>query len=198
MKSIMKKNIWVPMAIWIILLLPQNVFARCGAGTVLYFKSEGEIYLLLADHKLHSQRHRGWSGFGGRCDADPVDVTAARETEEETKGFYSREDILARLRSSPKVMVGDFTTFFVAVDYVPAIVFINQRPSSLSASYVERGPYAWIPFSEIWRAIEKRQTDRVNIPEKYLPANRMTGWLFEPFVKSLTEARKANNLPWAP
>jgi hypothetical protein len=82
--------------------------------------------------------------------------------------------------------VDNFTTFFVAVDYVPSIVFINQQPSQPSASYSERGLYAWIPFSEIWQAIGKRQSDRVGIPETYLSSDRKTSWLFEPFVKSLT------------
>jgi hypothetical protein len=36
------------------------------------------------------------------------------------------------------------------------------------------------------------------IPEKYLPPDAQTNWLFEPFVTSLTAAKKAGILPWKP
>jgi hypothetical protein len=176
--------------------MSQNAIASCGAGTVLYFTFKGETYLLLADHKWRHQRNRGWSGFGGLCDGDPVDVAAARETEEETMGFYSRGEILARLGSSPKICMGDFTTFFVEVDYVPAIVFHNQEPSNHGVGYFERGPYAWIPISVILPVIEKRQSIRMRIPAKYLPPNAQTDWFFKPFVTSLIAAKKAGVLPW--
>ena len=109
----MKKTIGCLLIICILMLMSQIAIASCGAGTVLYFKFKGETYLLLADHNWHRQRDRGWSGFGGLCDGEPVDVAAARETKEETKGFFSRGEIFARLGSSPKIRVGDFTTFFL-------------------------------------------------------------------------------------
>ena len=58
-----------------------------------------------------------------------MDVAAARETEEETKGFFSQEEIFAKLGSSPKIRVSDFTTFFLEVDYAPAMVLNNQESS---------------------------------------------------------------------
>jgi 8-oxo-dGTP pyrophosphatase MutT (NUDIX family) len=194
----MKKSFWCLLCIWLFLLMSQKAIADCGAGTVLYFTSKGETYLLLADHNWPRQRDRGWSGFGGLCDGDPANVAAARETEEETKGFYSRGQILAMLGSSPKIRAGDFTTFFVEVDYVPAIVFNNQNPSNHGVGHYERGPYAWIPISEIFSAIEKRQSGRMHIPGKYLPPSAQTNWLFEPFVTSLMAAKKAGVLPWDP
>ncbi len=192
----MRKLIWSLLSFWTLVLLSQNAAANCGAGTVIYFKFKSGIYLLLAAHTWSHQRERGWSGFGGFCGDDPVDVAAARETEEETKGFYRRNEILARLGSSPKIRVGDFTTFFVEVDYVPAIVINNKKPSDRTAGYFERGPYAWIPFSVIWQAIAKRQTGRVQIPGKYLPPDKRSNRLFEPFVTSLLAAKTAGILPW--
>ena len=197
-KYTMKKSIWYLLCILISMLMSQIATASCGAGTVLYFKFKGETYLLLADHNFRHHRDRGWSGYGGSCDGEPVDVAAARETEEETKGFYSRGEIFARLGSSPKIRVGDFTTFFLKIDYVPAIVFNNQKSVSHAASYDERGPYAWIPISVIREAISKRQSSRLCIPGKYLPPDSQTDWLFEPFVTSLMAAKKAGILPWDP
>jgi len=192
----MRKLIGSLLSLWILLLLAQNAAANCGAGTVIYFKFKSEIYLLLADHTWSHQRDRTWSGFGGFCDGDPIDVAAARETEEETKGFYRRDEIFARLVSSPKIRVGDFTTFFVEVDYVPAIVINNHKSSVRTAGYFERGPYAWIPFSVIWQAIAERRTGRVQIPQKYLPPDKRSNRLFEPFVTSLLAAKSAGILPW--
>ena len=37
-------------------------FIYQAAGMVLYFQSEGEVYLLLAEH---AESKRGWAGFGG-------------------------------------------------------------------------------------------------------------------------------------
>ena len=183
---------------WLLLILSQNAVAECGAGTVLYTKFKDKTHLLLADHQLVSQQHRGWSGFGGRCDGQPADVAAARETEEETRGFYNREEILAKLGKMPGIRVGNFTTFFVKVDYVPAVALNNPEPSRSAYHYIERGPYAWIPSAVIWQAFENRQAGRTHIAAEYLPPNARTNWLFEPFLTSLMAAETAGILPWTP
>jgi hypothetical protein len=85
------------LCIGISILLVTDTFAGCGAGTVLYFKFKQETYLLLADHGVSHQRDRGWSGFCGRCDGEGPDAAAARETNEETKGYYSRKEVMAKL-----------------------------------------------------------------------------------------------------
>jgi 8-oxo-dGTP pyrophosphatase MutT (NUDIX family) len=198
-KYIMKKYTWrLLVSLWLLLLLTQNAVANCGAGTVLYFTFKADTYLLIADHQYSGQRHRGWSGFGGLCDGEPSDVAAARETEEETKGFYKRGELLTRIGMSPKIRVGNFTTFFVEVDYVPAVVFNNLKPPGNASGYLERGPYAWVPFPVIRQAIENRQSGRALIAGKYLPPDARTNWLFEPFLTSLKEAETAGILPWNP
>ena len=186
------------LCIWISIFWAQDAFARCGAGTVLYFRFKQETFLLLADHGLSHQRDRGWSGFGGRCDGEPPASAAARETNEETKGFYSREEILAKLDPKSSICVHDFTTYFLEVDYVPAEVINNFRASNTSSSYRERSPYAWIPITAIWQTIENRKSGRVYLPAKYLPPDAYTDWLFEPFATSLLAARSDGILPWEP
>jgi 8-oxo-dGTP pyrophosphatase MutT (NUDIX family) len=195
----MKKYTWYLLTIfWILAFISQNANANCGAGTVLYFTVKGETYLLLADHRLPFQRHRGWSGFGGLCDGQPAEVAAARETEEETKGFYNRREILTRLGTCPRIRIGDFTTFFAEVDYVPAVVFNNQKPPGTASGYLERGPYAWVPYSVIRQAPDSNKTEVALIPAKYLPSDAPTDWLFEPFLTSLIKAEKDGILPWNP
>lgn len=186
------------LCIGISIFLVPDTFAGCGAGTVLYFKFKQETFLLLADHGWSHQRERGWSGFGGRCDGDPPASAAARETSEETKGFYSREEILARLDPESSILVNDFTTYFLEVDYVPAEVINNFRASNTSSNYRERSPYAWVPISAIWQAIGNRKSGRVYLPAKHMPPDAYTDWLFEPFVTSLLAAKSGGILPWEP
>ena len=192
----MKKLIGSICCIWILVISAQHAYAKCGAGTILYFENRHETYLLLADHSRDFQRGRGWSGFGGRCDGDSPAVAAARETEEETRGIFNRREIVAKISSDLKIRVGDFTTYFVEVDFVPAIVINNQDESRRPARYRERSPFAWIPVSVIWQAIAKRHNGRAIIPAKYLPSDARTNWLFEPFAASLEAAKSAGILPW--
>lgn len=195
----MKKYTWcLIVSLWLLILISQSTAASCGAGTVLYATFKGETHLLLADHQLISQRQRGWAGFGGLCDGQPVDVAAARETEEETKGYYNREEILSRLGGSPNIRIGNFTTFFVKVNYVPAVAFNNQKPPDSGSYYIERGPYTWIPFAVIRQVFENRKAGRAYIPAKYLPSNARSDWLFEPFLTGLMAAGTAGILPWIP
>ncbi|CAB1077197.1 hypothetical protein D1AOALGA4SA_4989 [Olavius algarvensis Delta 1 endosymbiont] len=184
--------IWVLLSGWWV----QDAWAGCAAGTVLYFRVQHETYLLLADHSRVHQRGRGWSGFGGRCDGQPPATAAARETEEETKGYYRRKEIAAKIKSAPSVQVADFSTFFVEVEYVPVTVINNFKAQNRSAVYRERGPYAWVPISAIWQAIENKKSARAYLPGKYLPPKAHSDWLFEPFVISLQAAKSAGRLPW--
>ena len=190
--------VFIFLCFWISIFLIPDTFAGCGAGTVLYFKFKHETYLLLADHGFSHQRDRGWSGFGGRCEGEPPASAAARETEEETKGFFSREDMVVKLNPKSSIRVNDFTTYYIEVNYVPAEVINNYKATHRSSSYRERGPYAWIPISAIWQTIENEKSGRMYLPAKYLPPEAPTSWLFEPFATSLLTARSAGILPWEP
>ncbi|MDA0711103.1 MAG: hypothetical protein O3B73_12935, partial [bacterium] len=62
-----------------LLLLVGGAFAEGPAGSVVYFKSGGEVYLLLAEHR---ESTRGWAGFGGGArEGETVAETAATKTE---------------------------------------------------------------------------------------------------------------------
>lgn len=82
------------------------------------------------------------------------------------------------------------------MDYVPAVVFNNQKPPSAASGYLERGPYAWVVHAAIWQAVDSRQAGRKLIPGKYFPSDATVDWLFEPFLKSLIKAEKDGVLPW--
>ena len=80
---------------------------------VLFFKSGGEVFLLLADHR---EGDRGWAGYGGGpYDGESAAETAARETEEETRGYFLRDDLLAMIKDQEPVMDNGFALFFAEV-----------------------------------------------------------------------------------
>ena len=69
--------------------LQMPALAEPPAGMVLYTKAGGEVYLLLAEH---ARGNRGWAAFGGGARAgETLAETAAHKGEEESKGYYSRE-----------------------------------------------------------------------------------------------------------
>jgi 8-oxo-dGTP pyrophosphatase MutT (NUDIX family) len=170
-------------------------YAACGAGTVLFAQKDGQTWLLLADHLHWFQRDRGWAAFGGLCDGEAPEVAAARETEEETRGFYPRERILEGIGEAEHLRTGDYYTWFVEVPYVPAARITAHVPPDQSGNYFERGPFAWVPLAEIWSAIDELYPGRVWLPSDELPPRRNTSWLFRAFVENLLTARNKDLLP---
>ena len=120
---------------------------------VLYFKAGDDIFLLLADHR---ENDRGWSAYGGAPhEGESAAETAARETEEETRGYFLREDLLTLIEGQqPVIDSNGFALYFAGVPFVPAQRVTNNPLPSDDKSYTERGPYAWIPYSELDRYLK--------------------------------------------
>ena len=88
-------------ALCIILLSHHTVRAEAPAGMVLYFKSGGEVYLLLAEH---AGSQRGWAAFGGGDrEGETIPQTAAHKTYEETRSYFSRAEQKRRLRDKSRL-----------------------------------------------------------------------------------------------
>ena len=89
----MKKHILlIPVLVFVIC---QHAIAQDPAGIVLYFKSGNEVYLLLAED---AREGRGWATFGGKArEGEHPAETAARETEEETRGYFVRGNLLKKI-----------------------------------------------------------------------------------------------------
>jgi 8-oxo-dGTP pyrophosphatase MutT (NUDIX family) len=169
--------------------------AACGAGTVLYTRDGDTTWILLADHVQWFQRDRGWAGFGGLCDDDTPQEAAARETEEETRGYFARASIRERIEQAKRLRTGEYYTWFVEVDHIPAEQITLHTPPQQSSSYYERGPFAWVPLSVIWQSIDQHYPGRAWLPSKYLPERRNTSWLHDAFVASMMTARRNHLLP---
>lgn len=183
-------------AVCLALVLCRPNWAQRSAGMVLYHQSGGETYLLLADHRTGS---RGWAAYGGGAHGGETPAeTAARETEEETRGFFQRAHLLELVGSqTPVIDDNGFALFFVEVDFAPAPSVANNKPPPDNQN-LERETYAWIPYS----AIEGHLTADIDhkreypIDRRYLPTGSRTHWLWTVWLGNMRKAAQSNAIPW--
>lgn len=184
--------------LFFLLLLHSSFPAVAGtpAGIVLYAETKDGIQLLLADHTASSKR--GWAAFGGAAeDKETPAETAARETEEETHGYFTRAEMLKKIGNQKPSMDGGFALFFVKVDHVP-IDKLLATPIPSNKAYHERGPWAWVP----WRAISPHATKLPDKPDaaildaRLLPKKRNTSYLWGVWLHNLRTARAQSMIPW--
>ena len=179
-----------------ILSVCPHASAQNPAGIALYFESGDTMYLLLADHV---KRPRGWAAYGGGNYPDESTAeTAARETEEETRGFFTRADLLKRIEGQTPVMDEGFALFFAEVEFVPAQRVTNNKTVSDDPAFLERGPFAWIPFSEVENYIQADidNEQKYGIDTHYLPLDRKTEWMWPIWLGTMRIAWQNKMLPW--
>lgn len=168
------------------------------AGIVLYAETEKGVQLLMADHLPPSKR--GWAAFGGAHEGRETPAeTAARETEEETHGYFKKKDLLEQIGAQKPFFDGPFAFFFVKVAYVPVEELLKAAIPEGNSSFRERGPYAWIPFDEVapWLKTPLSQPDQAKLPDQLLPKEAATGWLWAAWLHNMRAASEAGALPWA-
>lgn len=183
----------------LVLVMSFGVCAEGPAGTVVYFKSGGEVYLLLAEHHNSS---RGWAGFGGGArEGETVAETAAMKTHEESRGYFKKEDILAKIKGQKPVVDGDFTTYFVEVPFISTHQIMNHRiPDKENDAYSERSTFAWVPYSTmadfLQEDLSKNRLIKYMVDPAFLPAGSETQWLWSAWLRSMRKAVATNALPW--
>lgn len=159
----------------------SSILAQKNAGVIPYFKNGDQIFILIADHR---ESDRGWASFGGRRHNNETnEQTAAREFHEETKTIFKDQNILKRIKNSPKIEQENFVSFVVEVDFVSVYEIINM--SIEDDEYNERGPYVWIPLPEILRAIKTEINGEFLLLKKYLPKDYQQNKLYKPFVQTM-------------
>lgn len=180
--------------------LPAVVQGQQPAGILIYFKAGPEVYLLLADHATPRSKDRGWGGFGGGgLDGETAAKTAARETEEETRGYFTRAELLSLIESqTPVIDTNGFALFFAEVPFVPAQRVMNHAPGEEKWAYLERGPFAWIPFSEVRKHLEKplNLSRKDMIDKRFLPAGSHSDWFWNVWIGNMKLAWETGSLPW--
>lgn len=169
------------------------------AGIQLYAQTPDGVFLLVADHIFPVKR--GWAGFGGMADAgETIAQTAARETEEETRGYFKREDLLAAIAGQEPVFDGKFAFYFVKVDKVPAEEINRHSTGGGGIAFAERGPYTWVPYSEVERYLDQDAAPTARnyvINNAYLPSGRLnTRWFWPVWLNNFRAAHLQNAIPW--
>ena len=169
-----------------------KICAEGPAGIVLYFRDNGTTYLLLADD---IRKNKGWSAFGGAADAgETTRETAARETEEETRGFFKRGALLKEIQTQPPFIHNGFTLFFVEIPFVPAQrVQRNPIAHKLNIAMYERVNYAWIPESDILKAFDHNQA---KVSALYLPRKSRSDFYQRHWLLTMKAAYAQNACPW--
>jgi hypothetical protein len=175
-----------------------GALAQSAAGTLAYTWVDGEIMLLLADHAIGEERSRGWGGFGGsRKEGETLVEAAARETEEESRGYYPRALVQHNIRNQAPVIDGKFALFFLEVPYIDAALIYRQPVAGLPEAYHERGPFAWMPYTTIIRNLEKlRPGQRMEIEPDLLPEAAASTWYWDIWLGNIIAALGADAMPW--
>jgi len=186
-----KQKIKHLLIVMIVLLSLTPIQAKGPAGTVLYFRDGHQVYLLIADD---ADNTRGWSAFGGGANKGESEAqTAARETEEETRGFFSKEWLLKQIKDKKPFKSEGYSFFFVEVPFVPAQRIMNNSLKNANKSMHERVHYAWIPESDLKHVLTSKNN---KIDSKYLPSSPNPKIYWNIWLNGMRDAYKQNACPW--
>jgi len=183
-------------AVAVVSLAASSAYANGPAGIVLYHRDGDSVFLLLADH---GQSKRGWGAFGGAANpGEDRRETAARETEEETRGYFSRDWLRRQIAEQTPVQSGGFSMYFVEVPFVPAQRVMNNPTKENDKGMHERGYYAWIPFSQIEHVVAKEEpsAEDLKVNPLYLPRGSNSGPFWDVWVRNMRDAMKQGAFPW--
>ena len=177
---------------------PATVSSVSGpAGIVLYCRHEGEIHLLLANDRLG---RRGWGGFvGGNKEGESTAMTAARETSEETRGFYDPDWLLKKIADQKPVRQWACSFYFAEVAHVPAKRIMEHPVPLLNLAYMETQHYAWVPFSEIEPLLTKRKLTEADLrlhPRHLKPDSRSKSH-WRVWIDNLRRMHLKEAFPWS-
>ena len=190
------KQLRILWALCMILLSHYTIRAEAPAGIVLYFKSGGEIYLLLAEH---TDSQRGWAAFGGGDrEGETIQQTAAHKTFEETRSYFSRADLEAKIKQQEPLMDGSYATYFAEVDFVPAQRIMNNPIPKEDDAFGERSTFAWIPYSSIAPYISNdiEREKKYPIAPAFVPTGSETNWLWPVWLANMRKGVIEGSLPW--
>ncbi len=196
MENIRIKTLLV-IAVFILTVQSADTSAA-GAGVLVSTVHKNQVYVLLADHKKPSQVARGWSTLGGTIKEGESELQAAvREVVEESAGVLSPELLFSRVNPGVRTVTPNFTIFYAQIPYRSVQVFNIEKASTGQLGNSERGPFIWLPWSEVliaakeYRAqMKAKVSPKVKLNKKYLIKGSQTDWYFNAFlatVKSISE-----------
>lgn len=181
----------------LMILTEASVSARGPAGILLYHRDGDNVFLLLAND---SKGTRGWGGFGGGAEGDEsLRETAARETEEETRGYFSRNWLAEQIADQKPLSSRGFHMYFVEVPFVPAQRVMNNPVEGHQAAMEETQFYAWIPFSELEPVLAKDEPSEADLRMNplYVPRGCNAFSLWRVWILNMRDGQKQGVFPWS-
>ena len=168
------------------------------AGILLYCRLDGEILILVANDRLGM---RGWAGFGGGDKkGETAAMTAARETCEETRGYFKEQWLLQKISGQKPFKLWGYNFYFAQVSYVSVAKIMNHPVAFLNPAYLETQHYAWVPFSEIEPLLSKTSLKPVELrldPRHLQKGSRSHSyWLV--WINNMRQLHLKNAFPWSP
>ncbi len=198
--SLIKRNLkifsFIAAAIAGICIALSTAQAEGPAGILLYCRHGQEVFLLLADDR---DRSRGWGSFGGGAHrGETLQETATRETEEETRSYFSRTWLKQQVSVQHPLVYDGFASYFVEVPFVPAQRVMNNPTDEKDISNVERQFYAWIPFSEIEGLLHKENPTPADLRMNplYVPPGCESDFFWSIWIRSMRNAMINKAFPW--
>jgi 8-oxo-dGTP pyrophosphatase MutT (NUDIX family) len=184
-------------AVLLMILTAGSVFAGGPAGILLYHRDGDNVFVLLAND---SKGTRGWSGFGGGAEGDEsLRATAARETEEETHGYFSRTWLAEQIAGQRPLSSRGFHMYFVEVPFVPAQRVMNNPVEGHQAAMEETQFYAWIPFSELEPVLGKDNPSGADLRMNplYVPRGCGSRSFWRVWILNMRDAYRQGAFPWS-
>lgn len=168
------------------------------AGILLYCYHQGEIHVLVANDRFGK---RGWGGFaGGEHKGETTAMTAARETHEETRGYYDQMKLFRQIKDQKPFRQWGFSLYFAEVPYVPAKVIMDHPLTRLSLAYMETQHYAWVPFVELEPLLAKKTItpQDLKIHARHLQANSRSDSYWRIWIDNMRQVYLKDGFPWNP
>ena len=83
------------------------------------------------------------------------------------------------------------------MEFVPAQRVTNNQPPE-GDDYLERGPYAWIPYTFVEHYVEQKidRGQKHPIDARYLPAAGGTRWFWPVWLGNMRKAIERDTIPW--
>lgn len=193
-------KLWLTAAVTaaaLVLLIRFALSPGDPAGILLYHRDGDTILLLLAND---SDGTRGWGGFGGGAKrGESLRQTAARETEEETRGFFSRSWLEEQIAQQSPFSSRGFHLFFAQVPYVPGQRIMNHPVDDGRPELQETQFYAWIPFSEIEPLLvnEELSDDELQVNPRCVPEGCDAHTYWRVWIENMRDAQRQGAFPWS-
>lgn len=166
------------------------------AGIVLYCRHQGEVHLLLANDRFGK---RGWGGFvGGNKEGENSAMTAARETHEETRGYYDQMKLYRKIAEQSPTKLWGCHWYFAEVPHVPAQRIMDHSIPLFRPAFMETQHYAWVPYSEIEPLLTKRSLKAADLKlnPRHLRANTRSDSFWRVWADNMRQLHLKDAFPW--